>query len=120
MKKTLSCFEYVPANEIWPTATPYTDKGIREGLVRGYNVEVRKADGTTAWMSCVYIRGTIDGYLKDEFTKFWYSDLDVTPTGRICFRGYGIEEYDCVEREVFINPCDDEGNLISQKKCVSA
>ena len=114
-----SCFVYVPANEIWSTATSYVDEGIRTGLVRGYNVEVAKSDGTTDWMSATYIRGTIEEYLEEEFTKWWYSDLGVTPTGRICFRGYGIEEYDDYERETFILTCDPEGNIIEEKQCVN-
>lgn len=36
---------YVPANEIWPNAKSYIDKGYQPGLVRGYNVEVTTRDG---------------------------------------------------------------------------
>ncbi len=120
MMKILSCLQYVPANEIWPKSTSFIDEGERQGLVRGYNVEVKKYDGEVFWMSAVYIRTTIEKYLEDEFTQFYYSDLGVTPTGRICFRGYGTEEYDNIERDIFINPCDREGNPLNSKKCVSA
>ena len=92
---------YVSAKEIWPNSESYEDNGLKPGYVRGYNVEVTK-NGQTDWMSCVWIKDTIEDYLADDFTKWWYSDLGVTPTGRISFRGYGIEENDLSERDYFI------------------
>ena len=112
--------EYVPANEIWPTATPHMNYGHKSGLVRGWNVEVKKHTGEVFWMSAVYIHEGIEEYVNSEFTQFYYNDLGVVPTGRICFRGYGIEEYDSVERETFITPCDSNGNVINTRHCVSA
>ena len=46
--------EYVPANQIWPTAEVFVDNGYKPGYVRGYNIEVRKADGTTYWESACW------------------------------------------------------------------
>ena len=92
----------VPAKEIWPNATSYIDNGEKPGYVRGYNVEVVTRDGKIDWMSCVWIRGTILDYLHDEYTDYWYLDCGVTPTGRISFRGYGVERYDHEERDTFI------------------
>ena len=46
---------YVPANEIWPNATPYVDNGYQPGYVRGYNLEVKTKDGVTDFLSCCYI-----------------------------------------------------------------
>ncbi len=116
MKQVMSCLQYVPANEIWSTATSFIDEGERRGLVRGYNVEVTTRDGKVDWMSCVWIHGTIEEYLKDEYTGYWYADCGVTPTGRISFRGYGMEEYDYEERDTFIIHCDADGNPIQEKR----
>lgn len=96
---------YVLPSEIWPGAKDYVDEGPKDSLVRGYNVEVRKADGTTGWDSCEYISGNIEEELNSEFKQWWYAERNVTPTGRLCFRGYGIHTYDdCVI------PCDAKGN----------
>ena len=92
---------YVPAKEIWPNAISYEDNGEKPGYVRGYNVEVTK-NGKVDWMSCVWIHHTIEDYLNDKYTKYWYSDCGVTPTGRISFRGYGEEHYDPEERDTFV------------------
>ncbi len=97
--------EYVPANEIWPNAKVYIDKGYKSGLVRGYNVEVTK-NGVTDWMSCEYIHGEPEEELFDEFHQFWYRDCGVIPTGRISFRGYAREEYDLEERDFFVIPVE--------------
>ena len=97
--------EYVPANEIWPNSMSHIDKGFMPGFVRGYNVEVTK-NGVTDWMSCEYIHGEPEEELFDEFHQFWYTNCDVTPTGRICFRGYAHEEYDLEERDFFVIPVE--------------
>lgn len=94
MKKVLSCLQYVKASDIWPTANDNIDYGHKEGLLRGYNVQVLKADGTLGWDSCEYISGTIEDELNSEFKQWWYADRGVTPTGRICFRGYAVPSYD--------------------------
>lgn len=114
MKEMLSCLQYVPANQIWSEAKPHIDAGERPGLVRGYNVEVTTRSGNVDWMSCAWIHGTIEQYLADEFTQYWYADCGVTPTGRISFRGYGLEEYDFDEGDTFIVLCDENGNRIKE------
>lgn len=106
-KKVLSCLQYVPASEIWSAATDHIDKGPKDSLVRGYCVEVRKADGTTGWDSCEYISGTIEDELNSEFKQWWYKDRGVTPTGRICFRGYAIHTWDDS-----VIPVNDDGEIV--------
>lgn len=101
MNKNFVVTEMVPANSIWPNATSYEDKGPIKGYVRGYNVEVVK-NGKIDWMSCVWIRESIEEYVNDESTRYWYLDCGVTPTGRVSFRGYGIERYDPDERDTYI------------------
>ncbi len=95
--------EFVPANTIWPNSPSFEDKGPINGLVRGYNVEVTK-NGKIDWMSCVWIRTSVEDYVNDEYTGYWYQDCGVTPTGRVSFRGYGVEKYDASERDTFIEP----------------
>lgn len=104
--------EYVPASQIWSGAQDFVDEGYKPGLVRGYNVEVKMPDGTIGWDSCCYVHSTPESYFLDDFYSSWLSDLNQELTGRICFRGYGIEEYDLIERECYINSCDAEGNLL--------
>lgn len=97
--------EYVKASEIWPTAKDFEDKGPRPGLVRGYNVEIKTRHGIIDWMSCSYIsEDTPEEYFLGEFYTFYLNDLGFELTGRICFRGYGREEYDPDERDTFIIP----------------
>ena len=106
-KKVLSCLQYVPASEIWSTATDHIDKGPKDSLLRGYNVEVRKADGTTAWDGAEFIRHSIEEELNSEFKQWYYADRGVTPTGRICFRGYAIPTWDDS-----IIPVNDDGEIV--------
>ena len=47
----LKITEYVKPSTIWPNAKDYTDFGPIAGLMRGYNLEVTKIDGTTHWMT---------------------------------------------------------------------
>lgn len=98
--------EYVNASDIWPTAKNHEDLGEKLDLVRGYNIEVRKDDGTTYWMSACWFSGAPEYYYNDDFHDFYFCDLGVTPTGRICFRGYGREKYDWVERDTYIEPVE--------------
>ena len=93
--------EYIEASSIWPTATNHTDLGARTGLVRGYNVEVIK-DGKTDWLSCSWFEGEPDDYFNDEFHKWQCEEMGWEYTGRICFRGYGIEKWDSEERDYYI------------------
>jgi len=102
--------EYVPASEIWPTAEDHTDFGPAPGFVRGYNLEVIK-NGERGWMSAEYISFEPETVFNDEFHRFFRSDMGLVPTGRICFRGYGKEEYDKEEHETFITPVPDRAIL---------
>ena len=99
--------EYVNASSIWETAKDYTDLGEREGFVRGYNVEVRKRDKTD-WLSCAWIYGDPNDYFNDEFHTWCREEDGLEYTGRICFRGYGIEMWDSEERDYYIVMEDDE------------
>lgn len=96
--------EYVPANQIWPTAEVFVDNGYKPGYVRGYNIEVRKADGTTYWESACWFAEEPEEYYNDDYHRWRYEDTCSEPTGRICFRGYGEEYYDFDERDYFIRP----------------
>ena len=106
--------EYVPASEIWHNATNFVDKGAKEGLVRGYNVEVRKFDGTVGWDSCCYIQSEPEEYFLNGYYRYSLEDRGATLTGRICFRGYGIEEYSWEYHDTFVNPCDENGCILSR------
>ena len=101
---------YVNASEIWPTAENHKDLGYKPGLVRGYNIEVTTSKGVIDWMSCEYIDGDPEEVFNDDYHTWSRDDWGFTPTGRICFRGYGLEEYDFEERDTFIVPVnvDDE------------
>ena len=93
--------EYVNASSIWPTAKDYTDLGERPGFVRGYNVEVVK-DGKTDWVSCSWFEGDPNIYFNDEFHTWLNAEHGWEYTGRICFRGYGVEMWDPEERDFYI------------------
>lgn len=103
-ESTNKTFERVNASEIWPNAKDYKDKGPRPGLVRGYNPEIITKDGRRVFMSCTYIAGEPEQYFYDEFFQFYLADNDFELTGRICFRGYGCEEYDPDELDTYIIP----------------
>lgn len=85
--------EYVNASSIWPTAKDFVDLGKRDGLMRGYNVEIQKLDGTTGWCSCEYIYGSPEFEFDDDFHRYHFEEMGATLTGRICFRGYAREEW---------------------------
>ena len=94
--------EYAKASSIWPTAKDYEDEGQVDGLVRGYNIEVKTSDGIVDWLSCSYIHEDPEMYFNDDFHQWYYEEHGFTPTGRICFRGYGEEQYDFDERDAYI------------------
>lgn len=102
--------EYVPASSVWPTAEDHVDHGDIPGLVRGYNIEVKKGE-IVDWMSASWFFGPPEAEYNDEFHSYYFADLGVVPTGRICFRGYGTLEYDFDEREEFVKLCSDEDVL---------
>ena len=97
---------YVPASRIWPTANDYIDFGYRAGLLRGYNIEVKTKDGKLDWLSCSYIHEDPIDKFNDDFHQWYFTEHNWTPTGRICFRGYGREVYDEQWRESFIIPVE--------------
>lgn len=99
-------FERVKASSIWSTATDYEDKGFHPGILRGYNFEVKRPDGSTYWLSCTYIDEELEMYVESDFFLRHLAELDVEPTGRVCFRGYGYEEYDPDEQDVYIQHVD--------------
>lgn len=99
----LKITEYVNANQIWPTAKNFDDVGEIPGLMRGYNLEVEK-NGEVHWMSAEWINGDPEKTFNDEYHLWSRSEWGFKPTGRVCFRGYGIEEYDAVERDTYIQP----------------
>ena len=96
--------EFVDANTIWPTAKNYVDKGYVEGCVRGYNIEVKHLDDSTHWLSCVWITSNPEQVFNNEFYSWYFNDNTWEPTGRICFRGYGYEEYDGDDHESYVVP----------------
>ena len=102
--------EFVNASEIWPTAENHVDHGEIPGLVRGYNIEVKKGE-ELHWMSASWFYGTPEAEYNDEFHHYYFDDLGVVPTGRICFRGYGVLEYDFEEREELVKLYSDEDAL---------
>ena len=99
---------YVNASDIWEGAENHIDKGEKQDMVRGYNIEIRKHDGTTYWESCCWFDGTPEQYYNSDYYQWHFEDTSSEPTGRICFRGYGEEYYDSDEREYFIKPVKDE------------
>lgn len=108
--------EYVNASSIWPTAKDYEDMGERAGLCRGYNVEV--TNGTkTDWLSCSWFEGDHETYFNDDFHTLQCEEMGWSYTGRICFRGYGIEMYDPEERDYYIVMADsEEGQKLLERR----
>jgi hypothetical protein len=105
----LKITEYVPASQIWPTAEDHVDIGEIDGLMRGYNIEVKvEKSGVVDWMSAEWIRGTPEIVFNDDYHSWSRADWGLQPTGRISFRGYGIERYDAIERETFIDLVTDD------------
>lgn len=102
-------FEYVPASSIWPSEKDHVDYGAKMPLVRGYNVEVKRvSDGLVDWLPAEWINFSPEECFFDDFHKMYYGDLGLEMTGRLCFRGYGYEEYDIEEHDTFISMISDE------------
>ena len=104
--------EYVPANEIWPNAKALIYKGVKSGLCTGWCVEVTNWKGQTYWRSCTFGWGSAEEIFNDDFWTWHWEDAGETPTGRVSFRGYYIEEYDVSERDYYYVECDENGNLL--------
>lgn len=78
-------------------------KGLIPGYLCGYNFEVTK-NGVTDFASCTYSPCTPDDLMnnnRDYYSDF-LQDCGCTPTGRVIFRGYYIEEYDINEHEEYV------------------
>lgn len=103
----LKITEFVPASQIWPTAEDHVDIGEIHGLMRGYNIEVEK-NGQVDWMSAEWIYGEPETTFNDDYHTWSRTDWGLKPTGRVCFRGYGSEEYDFEERDTFVKLYSDE------------
>lgn len=100
---------FVWPKQIWPNAKNYEYKGQREGLVCGWNIEVLDIDGKPFWLSTEYVHLAPNKAFNDDFHTWRCQDNCWKPTGRICFRGYGKEQFDYVDRETYIIPCDENG-----------
>lgn len=101
--------EVVLSSAIWPNTKDHVDYGYRCGYVRGYNIEVQVTDGSSHWLSACYIADeNPEEYFNDEFHLWMYQEHGWTPTGRICFRGYGVERYDPDERDTFVYMVEDD------------
>lgn len=114
MDKKFTFTKYLPASQIWDGAKDHEDKGLRKGLLRGYNIELRKTDGTTFWLSCCYMSNTPEEYFNDDFYYCYFKDYGWTPTGRICFRGYGISLYDSEEGDWGVKSVEDPDSFVSK------
>ena len=100
--------EFVPANEIWPNAKAPEYKGVKEGLFTGWCVEVTTWKGETYWRSCTFTSLSPEETFNDDYWTWHWGDLSETPTGRISFRGYFRQEYDCEERDYYYVECDEQ------------
>jgi hypothetical protein len=105
----LKITEFVRASKIWPTAEDHVDMGEIDGLMRGYNIEVKvEKTGVVDWMSAEWIYGNPETQFNDDYHKWSRADWGLKPTGRVCFRGYGHEEYSFEERDTYVNVVSDE------------
>lgn len=116
----LKITEFVPASKIWHTAEDHVDMGEIDGLMRGYNIEVKvEKTGVVDWMSAEWIYGDPETEFNDDYHKWSRADWGLKPTGRVCFRGYGSEEYDFEERDTFVKMYSDEKvKEIKDRYCV--
>lgn len=108
--------QYVRASEIWPTAEDHIDHGYVPGLMRGYNLEVKKGD-VVDWLSAEWIGGEPNEEFNDGFHSWYHIEHGFVPTGRVSFRGYGVERYDAKERDFYIEDVTDDCALQIKKEC---
>ena len=74
------------------------------GLMRGFNIEYKRPDGSLDYGSCIFT------YNEPEDDNFEFKcQIDTVnmlghgePTGRVIFRGYVSEMYDCREHEEYV------------------
>lgn len=101
--------EYVKPSTIWPNAKDYTDFGPIAGLLRGYNLEVTKIDGTTHWMTANWTYASNpEEFFNSKCNRRFREDMDLVPTGRVSFRGYSQEYWDYEDNDMYINRLSDE------------
>ena len=92
------------------TSTGWSDKYINyptmtqlPGLLRGFNVEITNDDGDVDYCSAVWTPGEADESNPDIFISIdLVSYNGWRPTGRLVFRGYGVDRYDFEEREEYV------------------
>ena len=98
---------YVNASEVYPNGNDCSDCGFIAGLVRGYNIEVTEiSTNKTFWLACVYTYSkSPEDLINDDFRQFHFIKQGYTPTGRVCFRGYGLELYS-YNGEEYIRPVE--------------
>lgn len=89
--------------------------GMKPGLLCGWQFEFRKPDGGYYYNSVAF-----EWEMPEEYINRWHNDYtgrswiyDLLPdgyelTGRVIFRGYAIEKYDCEMREEYVEPISDE------------
>ena len=94
--KLLNVQEYVMADQIWKNADNHTDYGKKDRYIRGYSIELMK-NGHPGWTRTHWIHNDPEVYFNTTTYKNNLLHQNCIPTGRICFRGYGIEKIDKIE-----------------------
>jgi len=78
------------------------------GLTCGWEFEVRKQDGTLDTLSVIHEEGTPEDVWEYNYYNEHCKDFNLTPTGRVVFRGYGKAYWYADERDWCIRPVSDE------------
>lgn len=98
-------FTIVKNTEVFTDVVDFTNFGNLDEFVRGYSIEVKdNTEESTYWLNMEYFYGEPEDYFTDYNHKLMYEYLNVTPTGRISFRGYGQETYDIENNRYYITP----------------
>ena len=108
--ETVLSFEIIVNSDSYTGYTIEDDKyiGVIPGLACGWQFEFIRNDGKIGYNSVAYYEGT-----PEEYCQMWlrYGEDALfeierrngyEPTGRVIFRGYGVEYYDTEYREWFI------------------
>ena len=86
--------------------------GVLPGMVCGWSFEmVNRSDeryeaGRVDYFSVHYFAGMPED--EEEFYAEWARDLGWELTGRVVFRGYGFEYYDCEDRDWYVKDATAE------------
>ena len=104
---------YVNASEVYPNAKDCSDYSYIAGLVRGYNIEVTEAStNKTFWLACEHTNyKSPEDLINDDFHQWYFIEHGYTPTGRVCFRGYGQEMYS-YDGEEYIRPIESPTDFL--------